>query len=138
MIKSSLLTILLVFAGQSLWAGEPSGGDQDFMGQLDTIKNPFDDGLPKPVIVVPPPVHIQKPKPRVYIKPKPMPVIVPMIFLPRMKLQGVIVGEDIHQAIFDDKVVPLLGTIYGATVDSISKQGVGLTYKGKKFFLKIE
>ncbi len=114
----------------------PGGNDQEFIAKLDNIKNPFEEGIPKPVPIVAPPQH-KVPKP-VYVKPKPKPVAEPVILPPTLNLQGVIVGEDIHQAIINDQVVPLLGVIEGARVDSVTKQGVELFFKGKKFFLKVE
>jgi hypothetical protein len=61
-----------------------------------------------------------------------------VIPFPELNLQGVIVGEDIHQAIINDRAVPLHGTIEGVRVDSVTKQGVELFFKGKKVFLKVD
>ncbi len=139
MIKLLLLTIFFWSVSYSLKADEISGGDSEFMSQLDSVKSPFDDGLPKPVAVVnqpapsPPSVDTTP-----VIVPKPVAVVPTEITLPPLHLEGVIVGEDIHQAIIDDQVVPIHGYIKGARINSVNKEGVGLYYKGKKFFLKVE
>lgn len=130
--------IFLLMGPYSLKADEAPAGEQDFMSELDNIKNPFDDGMPKPVVVEKPVKH-EKPKP-VILKPKPKPkrIVPPVISLPALKAQGVIVGENIHQAIIDDQVVPMGGTIKGVQVISVTRQGIGLLFKGKKFFLKVD
>jgi len=138
MIKLSILMIFFFAGPYSLEAADVPGGDQEFTAKLDNIKNPFEDGLPKPIVIPKEPAHNNEPESVVSPKPKPEPVVPPVISLPALNVQGVIVGEDIHQAIINDQVVPLLGTINGARVDSVTKQGVGLFYKGKKFFLKVD
>ena len=45
--------ICLLMGSYSLKADEEMGDDQEFMKSLDAVKNPFEDGLPKPVPVVP-------------------------------------------------------------------------------------
>jgi len=138
MIKLFFLLAFLWMGSHPLKADEAPGSDQDFMRELDGIKNPFEDGLPKPVPVVPA-VQIHSPEPvlPVIVKQRPKPVVVP-VKLPELNLQGVIVGEDVNEAIINDKVVPLLGFIKGAQVKAVSKQGVSLLYKGKNFFLKVD
>jgi len=143
MIKLFFLIIFLLTGSYALKADEGLGNDPEFMRTLDNTKNPFEDGLPKPVVIVPQPVY--KPEP-----PKPVPVIVPKpeppppppppppVVLPDLVLQGVIVGEDMHQAIINDQVISLRGVIQGARVISVNKRGVGLLYEGKKFFLKVD
>ena len=119
-------------------ADETPGGEQELNSDLDGVKNPFDDGIPKPVVQEPvqntdtQPVETPKPKPVIYVP--------PVISLPELEIQGVIVGEGIHEAIIDDEVVPLDGTIKGKGVKlvTVTKQGIGLLYKGKKFFLKVD
>jgi len=120
----------------SLRADEAPVGDRHFMEELNIIKDPFQDGLPKALepVIVPQP---QAPQP-VVIPPKPVPVAPPVITLPTLSLQGVVVGEETQEAIINDKVIALHGTIEGAKVISVSKRGVRLLYKGKKFFLKVE
>lgn len=139
MIKLFVLMIFFFIGNYSLKAADaPGGNDQEFTAKLDSIKNPFEDGLPKPVVIMPKPAaYHEEPKPVVLPMPK-SPPMVEVVKLPDLKLQGVMVGEDIHQAIIDDQVVPLFGTIEGVRVDSVTKQGVGLSYKGKKFFLKVD
>ena len=44
----------------------------------------------------------------------------------------------LHQAIINDQVVPLMGTIEGAQGYISEKEGVELSFKGKKFFLKVD
>jgi hypothetical protein len=135
MIKLFLLMVYLFIGSYALHADETPGSDQDFMKQLDAVKDPFEDGLPKPVavVVVPPP-------PRVVLPPVVAPVKLPppVIELPELKLQGVIVGDGIYQAIINDTVVPLQGSIARAQVIDVNKKGVELLFKGKKFFLKVD
>jgi hypothetical protein len=133
MIKLIFLMIFLLIGNYSLRADEVPGADEEFAQDLDSVKNPFEDGLPKPVIVAPPIIKHEAPK--VIPKPKPVP---PVIKLPELDLQGVIVGEGIQQAIINDQDVDLLGSIKGAQLVAVSKQGVELKYKGKKFFLKVD
>jgi hypothetical protein len=136
MIKLFFLIVFLFLGTYPLRADDALGNDQDFMNELDNIKNPFEDGIPKPapVIVHAPPVVVYKPvKVIPKIKPKPLPVV-----LPDLKLQGVMVGGDMNEAIINDQSVSLLGYIKGAQVISVSKDGVGLLYKGKKFFIKVD
>jgi len=133
-----LLFIIFFWAGiYPLMADEGSVNDQQFMKQLDNIKSMFDDGLPKQVYV-PPPVQPVVPPPVIVPKPKPKPLPPPVIVLPAMKVEGVMVGDEMHQAIINDEVVPLQGLIKGARVVNVTKDGVDLIYKGKKFFLKVE
>jgi len=137
MIKLLFLVIFFLMGNYSLKADEVSGVDQDFIRDLDNVKNPFEDGMPKPIILSKPePVVV--PKPIIREVPKPKPVPPPVIVLPPLHLQGVIVGEEVHQAIINDKVVPLHGFIKGVQVVLVSKRGVGLLYMGKKFFLKVD
>jgi len=140
MIKLFFLMIFFLMGPYSLKAADaPGGNDREFTAKLDNIKNPFEDGLPKPVVIkMKPTVHYTQHKARVIVRPKPKAAAPPVISLPALNLQGVIVGEDIHQAIINGQVVPLLGTIKGARVDSVTKQGVELFFKGKKFFLKVD
>ena len=121
-------------------ADETSASDGDFMNKLNDIKSPFEDGIPKPVIIPPPVVvHHQEPI-RIKIElPKPhISLPQPVIQLPELKVQGVVVGDDVHQAIINDQIVPLLGFIDGVQLIDVSKQGVELLFKGKKFFLKVD
>lgn len=139
------MMICLLMGSYSLKADEEMGDDQEFMKSLDAVKNPFEDGLPKPVPVVPQAPKVIFPTPvatPTYVAPKfEMPKVVPVIapvVLPTLHLDGVIVGDDIKQAIINDQVVPLMGTIEDAQVISVEKEGVELSFKGKKFFLKVE
>jgi hypothetical protein len=144
MIKFILLMIFFFMGTYSLQAQEGLGDDEEFLKTLDTVKNPFEEGIPMPI---PPPVqkpahhHGKKHKKKDNVKPpeKQKQVVKPAeIVLPALQLQGVIVGGDIQQAIINDNIVPLQGIIDGAQVDSVTKQGVAVTFKGKKFFLKVE
>ncbi len=131
--------IFLFMGTYLLKADEAPGGDQEFTAKLDNTKNPFEDGISKPIIIkIAPTVHHREHKEQVIVRPKAKAVAPPVISLPALNLQGVIVGEGIHQAIINDQVVPLLGTIKGARVDSVTKHGVELFFKGKKFFLKVD
>ncbi len=144
MIKLFFLMIFFLAGPYSPKADEGLGGDQEFIAKLDNIKNPFEDGIPKPIIInEPTPIYHGEPiiheEPKTIVLPEPVAVPAePPVVLPDLKLQGVMVGEDMHQAIINDQVVPLLGTIDGARVDSVSKEGVELFFKGKKFFLKVD
>ncbi len=135
MIKLLFLLLFVSLSSYPLRADEAPEGDQEFDSQLDSIKNPFEDGIPKPVVVEP--VHTEDVKPVVVVKP-PVVFVPPVITLPALEVQGVIVGEGIYQAIIDDEVVALNGSIKGVKVITVTKQGVGLLYKGKKFFLKVD
>jgi hypothetical protein len=135
MIKLLFLVLFFFLGTFSLKADEAPGGDEEFTKALDNIKSPFEDGFPKPVAQ---PVSAEQIRPKDLV-PVVKPVVPPeVIKLPALDLQGVIVGDEVHQAIINGKVVALQGTIEGAKLDSVSKEGVGLLYKGKKFFLKID
>ena len=107
---------------------------------MDNIKNPFEDGFPKPVVVIPQADCSSRGAEarRLSQATKPKPVVCTGDFASPLNLQGVMVGEDMHEAIINDQVVPLQGTIEGARVDSVTKEGVELFFKGKKFFLKVD
>lgn len=137
MIKLFFLVIFLLAGAYPLKAEETLEKDQEFMNGLENVKNPFEDGLPPPVVVEP--VHQDQPQPvALPTVSEPVKIVPPQIRLPDLKLQGVIVGEEVHQAIINDLVVPLHGSIGGARLEEVSKLGVVLIYKGKKFILKIE
>ena len=141
MIKLILLAIFLLMGSYSLRADEVAGEGQDYLNGLDNIKNPFEDGIPKPVVVVQKPIEppVEPPKPVPVIpKPKPKPAPQPVIVPPSLSVQGVIVGEDIHQAIINGQVMSLGASIDGARVISVTKKGVVVLFKGKKFFFKVE
>jgi len=137
MIKFIFLIVFLLTGPSALKAAQAPGDDQDFTAQLEGVKSPFEDGLPKPVPIVLPPVQAVQPQAQQPVVAPPPPVVVP-VKLPDMHLQGVIVGDDVHDAIIDDDVVHLNGFVKEAQVITIDKQGVGLLYKDKKFFLKID
>ncbi|MBF0503749.1 MAG: hypothetical protein HQL14_01485 [Candidatus Omnitrophica bacterium] len=141
-MKKIFFLIILFFVGiVSIKAQETALSDGEFNTALDQLKNPFVADLPKPPAPAQPVVKPPEPSQEV-----PQPVAEPVavqpeeeiITLPDLKLQGVVVGEEMGQAIIDDQLVPLQGTIKGARVVSVSKEGVGLLFKGKKFFLKTE
>ncbi len=124
-----------------LMAAPGPDDDQDFLIELNSVKSPFDDGLPKPVPAKKKSapkknqvrtIQIQLPKLKVF-RPE-LKAKLPSDY----KVQGVIVGETVHQAIINGKIVPLRGTVDGAMVEAINKDGVELFFEGKKFFLKIE
>jgi len=139
-MKNIFFLIILFFAG-SIFIKADEVSDGDFLSLLDKVKNPFMVDLPKPV-VMPEPVVKRPEAPRKEI-PKPTPVkpvvLPPEVVLPAdLQLEGVVAGEDMHQAIINGQVVGLQGTIEGARVVSITKNGVELLFKGKKFFLKTD
>jgi len=135
MIRLFFLIIYFLFNNAyALQAENPQAKLQIFVDKLDGIKDPFQDGIPKPAIVVPPPVY-QPPPPRPKPVPKPLP---PPVMLPELNVQGVMVGGDMHSAIINDKIVDLNGNIEGAKVIFIGQNGIRLLYKGKIFFLKVE
>ena len=142
-MKNVFLFIILFFIGIAfIKADEMSDGD--FLSLLDKVKDPFMVDLPKaPVTLEPPVKRPQEPPVKIVVLPPPKtvkPVVVPQeVVLPGdLKLEGVIVGEDIRQAIISGQAVDLQGTIEGARVVSITKDGVELLFKGKKFFLKAD
>lgn len=136
-MKNLFFLIILFFTGiVFIKADEASLNDEDFISALEQVKNPFMVDLPKPVAVPEPLVKAPVQKEPQPVKPV---VLAPeVISLPDLQLKGVVVGEEIHQAIINDTVVPLQGIIEGARVISVTKDGVGLLYKGKKFFLKAD
>ena len=146
MIKSILLIMFLLMGACPLKAQDASEGAQDLPNDLDNIRNPFEEvAVPKPPEVLNKPI-VQTMAPKTMpvqtltppvVTPKPVPVVAPVI-LPALKLDGVIVGGDIQEAIINDKVISVSGTIEGAKIISVTKQGVNLIYKHKKFFLKVE
>ena len=111
--------------------------DQQFAMMLDQVKDPFVDGIPKPVEPIKPVLVAVSPEPPMPVQQNRQPIVVPVV-LPALKLQGVLVGDGMNEAIINDRAVPLNYAIDEARVVSVSQQGVGLVYKGKKFFLKIE
>ena len=139
MIKLFFLLMFLISGNHPLRADAPEN-DQELLDELNNVKNPFDNGVPEPVPVVvqPPPVVVQPQKPTFVRKPKSRPRVQPVIQLPSLKLQGVIVEEGNPQAIINDNVVPLLGTVEGAQVIAVTKEGVTVVYHHKKFFLKVD
>ncbi len=143
MIKLFFLILFFCIGPYALRADELMSDEQQFMEKLAVVKDPFEAGLPKPIVVAPKPVppprvvkpHVEKPKP----KPKPKPVAPAVIELPELHLQGVVVGEDIpSEAIIDDQDIAVGGSIKGARIISIEKDKVWLLYKSKKFFLKVD
>ena len=138
--------------------------DHDFMELLDKIKSPFDSGLAKPaapVEAVPGPGgptgpggqpglgELQQRQMRGLLPntgpggtqnpPKrPSEPAEPIVLPVGITLQGVLVGEDMHQAIINDQIVPINGSVMGARLEEVNKEGVVMEYKGKKFLLKIE
>ena len=141
-MKKIFLLILFVMALHlRLNADEGPANDQEFLTALDSVKNPFEDGLPKPVVVIPKVVYQPppKPKPVAIIIPKPKPKkIFEVVSFPKLHLAGVLVGDEMHEAIINDTIVPLGGMIAGVKVVSVAKEGVTVTYKGKKMFLKVD
>ena len=146
MIKLFFLIIFFLAGPYSLKADEVPGGDQEFKSELNNVKNPFEDGIPKPVVMINKPTLIHHEEPAVVLSlPKPMPEPEhpgpppgEEVELPVLKLQGVMVGDEMHQAIINDQVVPLFGTIDGAKVLEVRKDGVVLFFEGKKLFLKVD
>lgn len=143
-MKKLFLLSILFFAG-SVFIKADEMSDGDFLSLLDKVKDPFMVDLPQaPVTLEPPVKHIQAPPVKTVAPPSPKttvkPVVVPQeVVLPGdLKLEGVIAGEDIRQVIISGEVVDLQGTIEGARVVSITKDGVELLFKGKKFFLKAD
>ncbi|MDE1920742.1 MAG: hypothetical protein KGJ09_04955 [Candidatus Omnitrophica bacterium] len=147
MIRLFFLVIFLLAGSCPLKADETSGNDdQGFVQLLDETKNPFEDGLPKPVAVQQPVPPAPKPLPP---PPLPKPVLLPSVpkrveppapvVLPDdIKVQGVMVGGGMHEAIIMDKIVGLGEVIEGAKVVAITKGGVTLEYKDRKFSLGID
>lgn len=135
MIKLLFLLMFLFLGHYSLRADEVPVDDQEFMNEVNSVKNPFEDGLPKPVVIAVPVINNTPPK---RIVPKVEKVVPPPIVLPALVLQGVVVGDGTNQAIINDQNVTLLGFIEGAQLIAVQKQGVWLLFQGKKFFLKVD
>jgi len=140
MIKLFFLIAFFLICSYSLRADEQPVGDQEFMKSLSSIKDPFEEGFPKPIVIAPKPIIVEHREPKnskkvVAHKPNAPAVVVEP---PMIHLQGVIVGEDINEAIIDDKIVPLGGETEGAKVISVTKKGVVVLYKGQKFIFKVE
>ena len=126
MIKTLFFIMFFLLGVNTLRADEALLSDDEFLRELDNVKNPFEDGYPKPKDLP------QKPKPKRHVIKRV--IIIP----PELDLQGVIVGDDMHQAIIDGQIVPLKGIIKGAQIYAVTKEGIGFIFKGKKFFLKVE
>ncbi|MBF0571598.1 MAG: hypothetical protein HQL12_06960 [Candidatus Omnitrophica bacterium] len=140
MIKLFFLLIVIFMGAYSLKAQEVSTGDQQFVKDLDSVKSPFETGLPKPIAepIKPPPAP-KPPEIKPAPKPKPKPIIPPApIVFPDLKLQGVIVGGGIQEAIINDTAVSLHDKIQGAELYLVTKKEVDLVFKGKKIVLKVE
>jgi hypothetical protein len=139
MMKLFFLTICFLVSHPIQAQEQPGDSDEAFMKVLEDVKNPFEDGLPKPKVIkkfVPPPPPLPKPK----VVPKPILKLLPSppVTLPALSLQGVIVGEEMHEAVINGQIVSLNEEIQGAKVIGIGKKGVTLLYKEKIFFLKID
>lgn len=140
-MKNIFFLIILFFIGAAFIKAD-EGSDGDFLSLLAKVKNPFMTDFPQPKAIVTP----ESLRPQAPLKETPKPpvkvkrvVLPPKVVLPAdLKLQGVIAGEDMHQAIINGQVLDLQGTIEGAQVVSITKDGVELLFKGKKFFLKAD
>jgi len=132
----SLFFVTMIFFMGIVAVKADDAADSDFLSLLDQVKNPFAADLPKPVVPV---VPLQLSGPQEAPKPvKHEKVPEPVIKLPPLKLKGVVVGQDMRQAIIDDQLVAVKETIDGVEVVDVTKEGVALLFKGKKFFLKIE
>ncbi len=141
-MKSLFLLIFLFLAGAVfIKADETHVSDEGFMQAVTRVRDPFKDpfaaNLSKPMEAPKPLVKPPEPAPRISAPVEP-PAAMPqeVVSLPNLKLEGVMVGEEMHQAIINGQVVGLQGTIDGARVVSMTKDGVELLFKGKKFFLK--
>ena len=135
MIKLFFLTVFLFTGQYSLKAAQEPVDDQGLKSNLENTKSPFDDGIPPPVVISQSVQQAVKPVPVPHgrvVKAPALPVL-----LPPIDLEGVIVGDTIHQAIMNDEIVPLHGIIEGARLIAVTKKGAVLLFKGKKFFLKV-
>jgi hypothetical protein len=140
MIKFLFLIIFLIFNSAVIKADSSlNGNDEEFISELNIIKDPFENGMPKEVVVQPkptPPLIITKQTiqlPKLISKP-----VAIIVLLPQLDVQGVMVGDGLQEAIINDQEVPLHGSIKGAKIIAVTKNGVELLYKKKKFFLKVE
>jgi len=103
-----------------------------------TVVNP-----PKPVVVVqpvkPPVVQVvvpKKPEP----SPNPVAVVVPKeaeFTFGNMQLNGVIWNTDLPQAIINDRIVSVGQGLNGAKITAITKEGLEVVHKGKRYILTI-
>lgn len=132
----SFLIILFFIEVPGVGAGEV---DKDFMLALLKVKNPFVVDLPKTAVIQRPQAVVSLPKPDLVVKPTTMSARQkPEVKFPDLKLQGIIMGGDIHQAIINDRIIGQQEKIQGALVTGITQDGVELLFKGEKRFLKTE
>jgi hypothetical protein len=139
MIRLIFLVIGLLMGVFTVWADNAPEDDQGFISLLDETKNPFVDGLPKPVHVAPVVTHVYTPpKPRPAPPPLPPPPPPPVRLPSGINVQGVMVGPNMHEAIINGQAVDLGGYVKGAAVIEITQHGVTFKYKGKKFLLPVD
>lgn len=113
---------------------------------INEIKDPFLSQLPKkaePVPSQPLPLKqvpiIIKPVQKV-APPPPLPVVDVVITAPKIVVSGLVWGREIkdQQAIVEDSIVGVGGSIKGAKVVSISRSGLKVLYQGKYFTYNVK
>lgn len=136
-----------------LWAGNAFAQD-DFLKDLETMKDPFKSQLPPPKVVVPPmavlqsnngrhesvPVNLAKPAgdpsdpsrmiPRVQPNTGPKPQ-------ESITIKGIVWNTGAPQAIVNDKIVHLGDTVNGMEIISIRQNGVEFSNNGVKVLIKM-
>jgi hypothetical protein len=131
-MKNLIILMVLFFMGVIPLRADQTDSDDKEFSSLDNVNNPFNVQPSKPVeapVVVP----VKAPEPVV----APQPVKVEEPLAPVLKLEGVVVGEEIRQAIINGQVVSVDDTIEGAKVVSVTIDGVGLVFNDKKMFLRV-
>lgn len=124
--------------------------EEEFMRDLEKIRNPFLSYLLKKIEAPPPQAIVETPAPPKLTMPSlPPPVVKPVIALPaivskiddsflqNLKLSGVIWDTDMPQAIVSDKVVKVGDLINGDKVVFIDKKGVEIKHNGLKYLLTV-
>lgn len=129
-----ILSSLLVMGTLLTAIGYPAAdvAAETTFAQAMALKNPFEPALPqKSVEMVP--VELKKPG-----APAALPPLEPAITAPALSISGVVWNTDQPQAIINNTIVAVGGTIDGATVLKIERTGVEIFYQGKYFTIPYE
>ena len=136
MIKLLFLLMFLFLGHYSLRADEVPVDDQEFMNEVDSVKNPFEDGLPKPVVIAVPVINNTPPK---RIVPKVEKVVPPPIVLPALDVARSHSGgwHYIRRSLMI-RMCLCWGLLKGPRLLLCKSRVLGCCFKGKKFFLKVD
>lgn len=148
----NMLSRTVLFVMILAWGGGPgvhAQENQEFLQDLNDIRDPFQSQLPPPKL--PPPAPVVQPKieiPEVPAPPAPpvvehTPVVQP-IPRPDQKIEeipvvvkGLVWNSDIPQAIVNDKVVRVGDEVSGMKVVSIQKKGIEFVKNGMTVFIHV-